>query len=485
MMRKRSRRGFLPLWDRLDARCLLSGYTPAEITTAYGLNAISFTSSSGAQVNGNGSGQTIALIDLYHDPSIQASLNTFDAEYGLPSVQLNVINLAGTQTDQAWAQEESLDVEWAHAIAPGANIVVVEAAPNSNQTQELDNLMTAVQTASKTAGVSVVSMSWGYNEWPGQTSFDSNFTASGITYIASSGDNGVVEWPATSPSVLSVGASTLDLSSAGNYLSEAGWVDAGGGVSAYESEPSDQSAFQSTGHRSSPDVAFDGDPNTGLSVYIISPSSTSGTGQWYTIGGTSAGAPAWAGIMAIVNQGRALAGHASLTGGTQTLPALYSVPSADYNKVPITPPGQSGATNGAVNTANYNTQTGLGTPNGQSLINALVSSGSTTPTPTPTPITFPSPTPAPSPILPIGYPVVTPTPTPIGLPAPTPTPPPPVPVTPPPAAPPKAAPAPAPKHKSAAKHHAPPHHASSPSHKKAASRTRSTGQEKTKKKPAG
>ena len=395
-------------------------------------------------MTGDGAGQTIALIDLYSDPSIQASLNAFDAAYNLPNIQLNVINQAGTQTSDSWAQEESLDVEWAHAIAPAANIVVVEAAPGQNQTQELNNTMAAVQTASQTAGVSVVSMSWGYSEWAGQTSYDSDFTTSGITYIASSGDNGVVEWPATSPNVLAVGGTTLDLDAAGVYLSEVGWVSSGGGLSAEEREPSYQSSFQATTQRSSPDVGFDGDPNTGLSVFIIPPSGNSSDGQWEAIGGTSAGAPAWAGVIAIADQGRALAGQANLTGASQTLPALYSLPSADFNKVAITPAGASGNTNQLVNTVAYNTQVGLGTPSGAALIGGLVSYSSQTPTPTPTPTPAATPTPTPTPS-PIG------TPTPIGLPTPAPTPtstppsPSPVPVTPPPAAPPKPAPRPRPR----------------------------------------
>ncbi len=128
-MRKRRRRDVRPLWDTLDERCLPSGYTPAQITSAYGLNGISFTSSSGTKVTGDGSGQTIAVIEMYSDPNIQASLNAFDAQFNLPNTTLNVINQAGSQTDNGWAEEESLDVEWAHAMAPGAKIDVIEAAP--------------------------------------------------------------------------------------------------------------------------------------------------------------------------------------------------------------------------------------------------------------------------------------------------------------------------------------------------------------------
>ncbi len=179
-MRKRRRRSIRPLYDQLDDRCLPSGYTPAQITAGYGLSGITFTSS-GKNVAGNGAGQTIALIETYSDPNIQASLNAFDAAYGLPYITLDVINQAGTQTNLGWAQEESLDVEWAHAIAPGANIVVVEAAPGNTSSQQLTNLMTAVQTANQTPGVTVVSMSWGFYEFSNESSYDSNFTTPGIT----------------------------------------------------------------------------------------------------------------------------------------------------------------------------------------------------------------------------------------------------------------------------------------------------------------
>src|ERR1017187_6969892 len=186
-MRKRTRRRFRPRWDHLDDRCLLSGYTPAQITAAYGLNAISFTSSSGAKVTGDGAGQTIALVEVYHDPNIQASLDAFDAAYGLPKITLDVIDQAGNLTDAGWAGEESMDVEWAHAIAPGANIVVVEAAAGNNDTQGYNDFVTAVQTASQTKGVTAVSMSLGMDEYTGESAADSGFTTAGITYIASSG----------------------------------------------------------------------------------------------------------------------------------------------------------------------------------------------------------------------------------------------------------------------------------------------------------
>jgi subtilase family serine protease len=451
MWKSRLRR-FRPLGEHLDERCLPSGFTPSQIAAAYGVGAITFQSSPGTKVAGDGSGQTIAIIDMYHDPNIQASLNEFDAQYGLPNTTLDVINQAGSQTDPGWAGEETLDVEWAHAIAPGASIAVVEVSPGTTDDQQFNNILAAVRTASSTAGVSVVSMSWGYGEFPGETSYDSNFTTTGVTFVASSGDDGTIEWPATSSNVLAVGGTSLTLGAAGAYGSETGWSEAGGGVSTLVNEPTYQDAIQTTGNRSTPDVSFDADPNTGVSIYFIPPDNTSGQGGWAVVGGTSVGAPAWAGIMAIVNQGRAVAGLPALTGSTQTVPTLYTLPSSDFNKAPVSTHGS--ASNLSINTASYNTQTGLGSPVGAALMSALAGSIVSTPTPTPSPsptstpttppgllpkplpITIPTPTPAPAPP---PVPVIGPPPAP--LPTPTPAP------TPPPAPPPQLSPAPVSKHK--------------------------------------
>ncbi len=256
-MRQRQGRAVRPRWDHLDERCLPSAYTPAQITAAYGLNAITFTSSSGATVTGDGTGQTIALVETYHDPNIQASLNVFDAEYSLPQLTLTVIDQAGTQTNDQWGEEEALDVEWAHAIAPGANIVVVEASPGNNDSQGLTELMTAVQTAATQPGVTVVSMSWGMTEFSNESSYDSNFTTPGVTFIASSGDAGPVNWPACSPDVLSVGGTALNATSSGAYEFESGWAATGGGLSQYEPEPAYQESVQrlaSAAPRTSPSM---------------------------------------------------------------------------------------------------------------------------------------------------------------------------------------------------------------------------------------
>jgi subtilase family serine protease len=368
-MRTRRRCSVRPFLDQLEERRLLWGFTPAQLTTAYGLSAITFSTSSGT-IKGDGAGETIALVEAYHDPTLASDLHVFDRTYDLPDPSLAVVNLAGTVTNQGWTLEEALDVEWAHAVAPGANILVVEAKSQSRQ-----NLLAAVEVARNTPGVVAVSMSWGFSEIPAESS--SHFTTPpghvGITFVAASGDSGPrggAEWPAVSPTVLSVGGTTLTVDSSGNYQSETPWAGGSGGYSRYELEPGYQRGVQSTGRKSTPDVALDGDPNTGVAVYETSPT---GQGQWPTVGGTSLGTPVWAAIIAIADQGRALEGKGSLDGPSQALPSLYALPSSDFHIVPD--PGHKRARADAT----ANTETGLGSPNGPSLIADLVASNAATP----------------------------------------------------------------------------------------------------------
>jgi hypothetical protein len=358
----RTSRRLRPALDRLDDRCLPSGLTPAQLTHAYGLDAITFTAPSGATVKGNGTGSTIALIEAYHDPTLVGDLQAFDSAYNLPDPPLDVVNLGGTKSNPAWSLEESLDVEWAHAIAPGATIVVVEAA-----SQSLQGLQAAVNVARNIPSVEVVSMSLGFPEstYHGSTPLTTPPGHTGITFVGASGDSGLSggsDWPAVSPDVLAVGGTTLYTGISGQYLSEVAWSGSGGGQSKLVLEPGYQRGVQSSGRRVTPDVAFDADPDTGVEVYQTSP--YTGIGSWQVVGGTSLGTPAWAAIIAIADQGRVLEGKGSLDGATQTLPTLYTLPSTDFHSVAPNHPGRVGAT-------------GLGSPNGPSLIADLVASNIT------------------------------------------------------------------------------------------------------------
>jgi hypothetical protein len=343
----------------------VSGYTPAEMRAAYGFGAVS----------GTGAGQTIAIIDAYNDPDISSDLNTFDSHFGLASASLKVVNQSGGSSlpgeNASAALEESLDVEWAHAMAPGATILLVEANNNG-----LSNMLDAVEYARDVSGVSVISMSWGSTEFSGEVSYNSDFTTpsghEGITFVAASGDEGSFDgpdWPAVATNVLGVGGTTLNLSSSGAYESETAWDDSTGGTSRYESEPSYQSSVNTTGNRDTPDVAYDANPETGLAIYDSV--RYDGESGWTEVGGTSAGAPSWAGLVAIADQERVAGGLGTLdTSGTLT--ALYSAASnsttyaADFNDI------TSGGGFGAQATTGYDLVTGLGSPKAAGVVKTLV-----------------------------------------------------------------------------------------------------------------
>ena len=243
-----------------------------------------------------------------------------------------------------WEVEESLDIEWAHAMAPMANIILFEASSN------IDG---AVSNAQITSGVDVISMSWSESESGAETGSDPlSFTTpaghGGITYLAASGDYGAYvqnstmitpQYPAASPDVVAVGGTSL--TAIGNtYSSETSWGNGassdtagggGGGVSQFESQPSYQSGVTnafSTSNRCYPDVSADANPGDGVPVYDSYDFGVST--PWYAgcVGGTSLATPLWAGMIAVADQGRAISGLGSLDGQTQTLPLLYQIQSA-------------------------------------------------------------------------------------------------------------------------------------------------------------
>jgi len=406
-----------------------TGYTPSQIAQAYGFNQISFTNGT-STVTGNGAGQTIAIVDAYNDPDISSDLKAFDAQFGLPNPTLTVVGQTGgaapTATDPTgdWELEESLDVEWAHAIAPAANIVLVEANNDS-----LTNLMTAVKTAANYPGVSVVSMSWGGSEFSGETNDDSAYFSTpnvpaNVAFVAASGDSGAPPiYPAVSPNVLAVGGTTLDLSSSGTYESESAWSGSGGGISSYEKLPSYQPDTYSNGTstgtstmRMNPDVSYDANPDTGFAVYDSNPVSGA-SGPWIEVGGTSDAAPQWAGLVAIADQGRALDGESSL-GYSQLLTDIYQMPASNFHSI------TSGTSTGDPHysaSSGYNLVTGRGTPIANLVVNSLVNGTSTSPPPSPAPPPAPPPSPAPPPAPP---PAPSPPPAPPPAPSPPPAPPP-------------------------------------------------------------
>ncbi len=272
-----------------------TGLSPATIKSVY-----NFPTSLTA-----GGGKTIAIVDAYDDPTAENDLAVFSGQYGLPACTTangcfaKVNQTGGTsypRKNAGWALEISLDVQWAHAIAPGASILLVEATTNS-----FADLLAAEDYAKGHA--QYVSNSWGAGEFSGENSYDSHFSQSGVSFFVSSGDAGLpAEYPSSSPNVISVGGTTLHFSGS-TFTGETGWSSGGGGCSAYETATSVQAGFSEygrvncAGQRATPDVSLDADPASGVSVY----DSTRYQGQqgWFKVGGTSASSPMWAARSAV------------------------------------------------------------------------------------------------------------------------------------------------------------------------------------------
>jgi len=343
-----------------DGPAVNAPYSPAQIRHAYGVDLLPY----------DGAGQTIAIVDAYDDPTVASDLAAFDSKFGLPAADLTVATPQGKPGyDSGWAYEISLDVQWAHAIAPGAKILLVESI-SANDT----DLLSAVDYA-VTRGANQVSMSWGGGEFSGVSSIDGHFNHPGVTFLAASGDSGrEAEFPAVSPYVTGVGGTTISLDAAGDKLSETAWSGSGGDVSSFVTRPSFQDGFEAAPRRGVPDVSYNADPGSGYPIYD--------GGALVGVGGTSAGAPQWAGLIALANQGRAAAGLPPVgTGkafGTNTVlyglagGGSYTNPNGDFLDI-------TSGSNGLPAGPGYDNVTGLGSPVANKLIPDLV--GTTAPPP--------------------------------------------------------------------------------------------------------
>ena len=339
------------------------GLTPDATRAYYGFDQVSF---GGAAADG--SGQTIAIVTARNGPNIVSDLAQFDQTFSLPAPpNFHVVNQTGgtklPKKDKGWASEAALDVEWAHAIAPGASILLVEAKSDS-----MSNFITAIDYARHAPGVTVVSVSASADEWKTEATIDSLFTTPpghpGVTFVFATGDDGgIAEYPSSSPNVLSVGGTTLHLAWPPHWYDETVWSDGGGGQSQYEGVPSYQDGLGLTS-RGTPDVSYNADPYTGFAVF-----DSYGSRGWEQFGGTSAGTPQWAALLAIVNQGRELAGKTPLANAQA---ALYAMPSGDFHDI-VDGDNQSFSA-----APGYDLASGLGSPIADRLIPDMVAfNGST------------------------------------------------------------------------------------------------------------
>jgi subtilase family serine protease len=373
--------------------CLAIGvvhcYTPGDITAAYGVDAVHSSGWTGA-------GQTIVVVDSYGSPTAQSDLDTFSDAFGLPRTDLTIHHPCGTPKfnpamhgiQAGWAFETSLDLQWAHAIAPDANIVLIAANPAETQgVQGLPCMFRGIEWATSHYPGAVLSQSFGTTEQafhgaaatllPSFHHVYEDAVAAGMTPIAAAGDWGTanfdkqgrafssptVIYPASDPLVTAAGGTWLqygwtwdptisaqqfyDCESSGgsgcldSYLhwvsgerTEAVWKEdwlpasTGGGLSSVFSEPSYQSGLPSSllqGRRGIPDVSWNAAVDGGVLTYIgFLGGDNNG---FYIIGGTSASTPELAGVVALANQARAADGKGPV--GALN-PVLYALPSSDY-----------------------------------------------------------------------------------------------------------------------------------------------------------
>lgn len=279
--------------------------TPASLACIYQLtNQLTPGCNPNQTVSNPTGGQgTIAIVDAFDDPTAAADLATFSTQFGLPPANFTTVFATGANpgVDPTGGSEveESLDIEWAHAMAPNAKIVLVEIPSLS-----LNDISTGVSVASKlvaAAGGGIVSMSFGGGEFQQERNFDGLFTTPGVVYIASSGDSPGPEWPSVSPNVIAAGGTSISRDqTTGAFLIENTWQDAGGGLSELEPRPAFQNVIQFLvgAHRGVPDISFDANPATGVWVFDGNPlEGIRGPAGWLVVGGTSVSAPSLAGII--------------------------------------------------------------------------------------------------------------------------------------------------------------------------------------------
>ncbi|MGA2687431.1 MAG: S53 family peptidase [Candidatus Korobacteraceae bacterium] len=348
-----------------------TGILPVEFKAAYGFN----------QIPNLGRGMTIALVDAYIDPNITSDLAFYASYFHLQPCNFQVVEL-GTAYGGNWDLEESLDVEQACALAPQANIVLVEAASNSNP-----DLFNAVAVAvAPPYNANLVSMSWGSSEFSGEAAYDSylcnitNGNGQPVTFVAATGDSGHdTYYPSTSPCVVAAGGTTLVLSTATplpnplqlNYGAESAWRYGSGGISTEEAEPSWQvtacAQFQPNGLRCVPDVASDASASPGIPVY-----DTYSYAGWLQVGGTSIASPDWASFFTLVNSARVLAGKPVLSQAAQDLYNIYysNNYNTDFHDITMGNNGSCGLDCNAV--IGYDLATGIGSYKANNLFAPLV-----------------------------------------------------------------------------------------------------------------
>ncbi|HZU65977.1 MAG TPA: S53 family peptidase [Ktedonobacteraceae bacterium] len=379
-------------------RSIPNCFTPHALRVAYGMETLT-------EQGFTGKGQTVVDIVSFGSPTLQQDMNVFDQQFGLPSINVQVLSPIGTkpfdpnnQDMVGWAVETELDVQIIHAMAPDAGIVVLTSPVDETEgTIGLPQFLQLEQYAvshhlGQIFSQSFVATEVTLTDSAGQKLvkqfadfYQQATTQQGWTIVSGSGDHGAtdysniaatqfsptptVDFPADVPWVTAVGGTRLQRN--GNGFTETAWPDSGGGISKFFGEPDYQKSLpaavqgQLNGHRGLPDVAADADPATGMAFYI--------GGQWQQVGGTSASTPLWAGIIAVADQ---MAGHP--LGFIN--PGIYKVATSpsvqqDFRDITI---GNNSFSQGQARVTGFDAVpgwdpvTGWGAPNAQKLLPDLI-----------------------------------------------------------------------------------------------------------------
>ena len=371
-------------------------YGPDQIRAAYGIQPL-------LDRGFDGSGRTIAIIDAYGSPTLESDLSTWETLWGLPHADLTVVKPFGVDPTtpanaDGWAGETSLDVEWAHAVAPGAKILLIVAKSNNDA-----DILDATEWLADHNNADVLSQSYGEGEvcmgtalLNRQHALFARLAAEKITLFASSGDDGAAQpacdgsdsvfksasTPASDPNVTGVGGTTLAADgTTGAYASESVWnetellgglAEGGSGISTVYPRPDFQApVVKDTKMRVVPDISY----NAAVLEGVI----TRYEGSYFRFGGTSAGSPQWAGLIAIADQ---LAGTrvGSINKtlyhlGFQSLGTYFHDVTAGQNGIPDFGPGTGTPITGYSAAPGFDEATGWGTPIASTLIPAIAKPG--------------------------------------------------------------------------------------------------------------
>lgn len=336
-----------------------SAENPGSLACIYGVTSPTNGCPRSGSPVATGGARAIAVVDYGHNSTLQADFNAFNAQYGLPAQTLQIICDCGScpsSNGTGWDVETALDTQYAHAMAPNAQIIVSEFCNDP-----FDGGKSAAEWLGGQAvaglGGGEVSNSFGYGGEAGvgqalEMQWDQLMTVPGVVYSTSAGDSGLgPDYPSVSPNTLSAGGTRVIRDSNGNFTGEEDcWNGSGGGISLYEPLPNYQLIVGNrTGpKRGTPDYSADASPNSGVAVY-----STTGCGGWCQVGGTSVASPVLAGIINAAGKFRQqTASQQNTQYGWYRNPGLYHKYFYDVTK----------GSNGAPAVPGWDQCTGLGSP---------------------------------------------------------------------------------------------------------------------------